>query len=450
MIYRRIIPILAVALVIVGASYLFANYRASGSPAPSNVSISLEASSADRSTASVKTSDELIEFWRGRFERDPRDYISLTYLGEAFIRKGRETGDINTFGRAENALREALALNPNYEVALAYLGSVLLTKHDFEGALEMAKRVYATDPRALQALATIGDAQLELGNYTEAEAAYRQLAEESPSPPVYSRLARLAWLEGHTEEALELMQRATDEATDLGLPEESVAWYHFQLGDFYFDAGHLEKAARQFETALGLFDDYYLALVGLGEIRAAESDYEEAIDLYERAVTITAQPDFLASLGYLYEITGQVDEAQRLYNAAELTVNQSEVNRVIYNRQLSLFYADSDWKVDEALNLAEWEIAVRKDIHAYDTLAWALYKNGRYQEAAEAIDQAMKFGTRDASLFYHAGMIDEALGDSRQAQEMLAEALTINPHFDLLQARVARETLERMHADRGD
>ena len=63
-----------------------------------------------------------------------------------------------------------------------------------------------------------------------------------------------------------------------------------------------------------------------------------------------------------------------------------------------------------------------------------------------AILQAMSLGTRDAMLYYHAGMIYTALGDDLQAQAMLAEALSINPQFDPLQSRVARETLETIGA----
>jgi hypothetical protein len=39
-----------------------------------------------------------------------------------------------------------------------------------------------------------------------------------------------------------------------------------------------------------------------------------------------------------------------------------------------------------------------------------------------------------------------ALGDDLQAQAMLSQALSINSHFDLLQSRVARETLEGIGA----
>ena len=57
------------------------------------------------------------------------------------------------------------------------------------------------------------------------------------------------------------------------------------------------------------------------------------------------------------------------------------------------------------------------------------------------MQQAMKLGTQDALLDYHAGMIAKSLGDTAQARLLLSRALARNPHFDLLQARVARAAL---------
>ena len=167
--HRKILLLFIASLAIVGGSYLFTNTGMPGPLASTRASIGLDDS---QSAYGVKTTDELIEFWQGRVRRDPRDYISLTYLGQSFLRQARGTGDINAYLRAETALREALVLNPNYEAALAYLGAVLFTQHDFQGAQDLVNRVYSFDPRALQALATLGDSQLELGHYVEAQAAY--------------------------------------------------------------------------------------------------------------------------------------------------------------------------------------------------------------------------------------------------------------------------------------
>jgi tetratricopeptide (TPR) repeat protein len=436
---RRIFLMLLTTLVIIGISYWSPALRSVPS-SQTQVDVSIDSENSGP-VLGMKTTDQLIEFWRARFDRDPRDFISLTFLGEAFIRKARETGDVSAYDRAEATLKRALEIDPNYDGAIAYLSTVRFVKHDFSSALDLAQQVYAIHPNALQALATIGDAQLELGHYAEAETVYKQLLDKNPSPAVYSRLSRLAWLKGNPTEALSKMQQAADEAKALDLAGENVAWYQFQVGELYFNIGQMDEAAQNYTAALDSFNNYYLALAGMGKVRAAQGKYNQAIDFYQRAIAIIPQPDFLAALGDLLTLTGQSAEAKRQYDTVEFIAKLAAVNQVIYNRQLVHFYANHNQNLDNALQLATNEIAVRKDIYGYDTLAWALYKNKRYAEAAEAMQQAMKLGTRDALLYYHVGMIYEALGDNAQAEKMLSEAMTINPHFDLMQARIARYML---------
>ena len=55
--------------------------------------------------------------------------------------------------------------------------------------------------------------------------------------------------------------------------------------------------------------------------------------------------------------------------------------------------------------------------------------------------EALKLGTRDASFYYHAGMIHQGLGDNPKARAFLQQALQINPYFSLLQAEQAKRTL---------
>ena len=104
-------------------------------------------------------------------------------------------------------------------------------------------------------------------------------------------------------------------------------------------------------------------------------------------------------------------------------------------------------KLDEALQIAERERAARSDIYTYDALAWCLFKKGLLREAKGAMDEALRLGTRDARLFYHAGMIAEALGMRRDARKYLQLALQTDPSFNVLQADSARRTLEEMRSE---
>jgi hypothetical protein len=60
------------------------------------------------------------------------------------------------------------------------------------------------------------------------------------------------------------------------------------------------------------------------------------------------------------------------------------------------------------------------------------------------MQHALRLGTRDALLSYHAGVVAAANGETVRARELLTEALAINPGFDPLQASRARAALEAL------
>ena len=68
-------------------------------------------------------------------------------------------------------------------------------------------------------------------------------------------------------------------------------------------------------------------------------------------------------------------------------------------------------------------------------------RTGSRKPARAAMAEALRLGTRDARLFYHAGMIERALGNVGEAARYLRLALDTNPHFHALQADEARRVL---------
>nr|MDQ3319834.1 tetratricopeptide repeat protein [Actinomycetota bacterium] len=94
-----------------------------------------------------------------------------------------------------------------------------------------------------------------------------------------------------------------------------------------------------------------------------------------------------------------------------------------------------------AYRLARREYRLRRDIYGADALAWAALKAGKVREAQAASGEALRLGTQDASLLYHAGMIARAAGKRDSARTYLERALALNPQFDPLQARNARQAL---------
>lgn len=385
---------------------------------------------------------EGIEFFADRIRQNPQDAVGLTLLGQLHLRQARENGNVDSYQRAEAALGRALELLPGYVPANLALATTYYAQHNFTQALDLAERLYRRDSRRTEALSVMGDAYLAIGQYQKAEAAYQELLGLGSTPPVLARLAHLAELHGRPEEAIELMHQAVDKALSNSMSREEIAWYQLRLGDLYFNTGDYKSAGRHFQTALQIFDGYYAALSALGKVHAAQGHYDDAVDFYQRAIDILPQPDSLTALGDVYTLTGQPEQARFQYETVELIGKLAAINRQIYNRQLANFYSDHDLRLDEALRLALEELKIRKDIYGYDAAAWAYYKNGMLPEAQRTMEQAMQLGTRDAELFYHAGMIAYAQGHLARAERLLSEALAINPQFDPLQARLAREAYD--------
>jgi tetratricopeptide (TPR) repeat protein len=151
---------------------------------------------------------------------------------------------------------------------------------------------------------------------------------------------------------------------------------------------------------------------------------------------------YVAELGDVCKKVGRANEAQQQYDLVEYIGHLSKLNQVLANRELALFYADQGINLPAALGFARKELEIRRDIYTWDALAWVLYKNGRLQEAAEAINKALGLHTNDSLLLFHAGMIYHGLAKDSDAKDFLSRALKTNPHFHLFQAEVATRTLE--------
>ncbi len=224
-----------------------------------------------------------------------------------------------------------------------------------------------------------------------------------------------------------------------------MAWIRWQLGEVAFSPGDYPKAERHYRDALITFPNYYRALASLGRVLAARGDLPGAIEQYERVIRILPDPTSVAALGDLYTLSGRDKEATAQYELVEHIARLSAINGVMYNRQLALFYADHDLKAADAYANAGKEYAVRRDIYGADAVAWTALKAGKLDEADAMIKAALRLGTRDAKLFYHAGMIALASGDSSAARDYLKRAIKLNPEFDPLQAANARKALDSLN-----
>jgi tetratricopeptide (TPR) repeat protein len=399
--------------------------------------------------AQSTTSDHAILRYQRLLQRNSRDATLLYRLGDAYMQKARETGDITYIGLGEGALQKCLESAPEHSGAARHLAYAMYMRHAFDTAIMQAQKAVELDPTDSHAYGILGDAYLEIGNYEEAARAYQRMIQLQGDLYAYSRLSGLKSLQGDMNGAIADLEQAIRLGQAQARPPESIAWAMWQLGNEYFALGNLPEADARYLDALKTFPDYYRALAGLAQVRAAQQRYLEAIELYQKAIAIVPLPDYAVALSDVYTKLGRTEEAQKQYSLVEYIGYLNMLNKVLYNRELAYFYADHDRRLPEALDLARKELEVRRDIYAYDVLAWALYKNDRPEEALAAITEALKLGTKEARLFFHAAMIHHRLGERAKARDYLQRALATNASFHVLHVEVAERTLKELEGRLG-
>lgn len=429
--------LLLIALVVLSSVFANACTQAtSGSTARLNSDSLLQPLPAE--SEHPTPSDRQLRAARGVIEKLPSEPQGYNLLAAAYMQKARETEDFGINAKAMEVLDRSLKIAPDNYDALKLRAKLLLTLHRFEEGLEVARRTQALNSRDHDNYGAMTDALVELGEYPAAVEAAQRMVDLRPDTSSYSRVSYLRWLHGDTTGAIEAMRLAAQSANPQD--PERLAWCHVQLGDALLQTGKAAEAEREFDRALFIFPGYGAALASKARARITSGDLDGAVEIYRREQEAEPSADTALALGNLYMKLGRTDEANRHYAIFE---NLERENAAAENDMYHFvaYWTDHDKNLDEALALARKERGRRKDINTCDALAWALYKKGLFAEAKVAADEALRLGTREPRLLYHAGMIAYALGDRKQGAKHLQQALALNPSFDVIQAEVARRTL---------
>ena len=370
----------------------------------------------------------------------PDSPTGYTQLAAIYIKRARAGGDFSLNSKAAAAVDKALEIAPADVGARKLKASLFLTFHRFAEALEAGKKLQAEFPADAFVYGVLTDANVELGNYEQAVEAAQKMVDLKPNSNSYARVAHLRSLYGDHAGAVEMFKTAARTADPQD--KEAQSWCLVRLGDELLKNGKYAEAEKVYDEALQNFPQFHLALAGKGRARAAQNDFETAVQFLSDAGNRVPNVETAILLGDIYTRQGSAEKARRQYDLVEVIEGENGVNND--RKRLAVLWADHDRKLDEALAIARREYAQRRDIYTADALAWTLYKKGHLTDAKAAIAAALVPKANDARILYHAGMIEKDLGNRREARRLLETALKTNPMFDLLQAETARRTLSEL------
>ncbi|MDQ3451862.1 MAG: hypothetical protein M3493_04025, partial [Actinomycetota bacterium] len=182
--------------------------------------------------------------------------------------------------------------------------------------------------------------------------------------------------------------------------------------------------------ALRIYPDLAAAEVGTARLLASDGDRLGAIRVLEALTQRVPESAALTLLGELLALQGRDDEAADAFALVEATAALQRNAGQDTDLEMALFAADHGDDPAAAVALGRRAWRDRPDnIYAADALAWTLHRAGRDRQAFPLMRRALRLGTSDALLRYHAAEVFAGAGRDQQARQQLREARDTDPWF---------------------
>lgn len=192
-------------------------------------------------------------------------------------------------------------------------------------------------------------------------------------------------------------------------------------------ADDAEKAALALTAA---YPDMAPAWIALGDVKRQQEDYKAAITSYDKAMDLLKDAPAparwfpLYARGIALERDGQFDRAEADLLAA-LEIRPDQASLLNY---LGYSWIDRGENLDRALGMIEKAVKLSPDDgYILDSLAWAYYRLGRYEEAVAPMELAIGTMASDPVVNDHLGDIYWMVGRKREAQIQWRRALSFDP-----------------------
>jgi tetratricopeptide (TPR) repeat protein len=388
--------------------------------------------------------DEAAEVLEMAAELNPRHYNAL---GELYERMGKWAAAADAYGRAVQAVR-----TPSRDLRMRLVGALLNVGEEAstERARSALRELIAANPKDARAWYLLSTAHRQLGDLSGAEDAARQMLAIDPTSltGLYA-LAQVFFAQRDAKKVLDLLApfagdvaaRAKGNESDAALVLSQLGFAHLQLGDpqraiamfgeakkygpdnaaydAYLIQAHL--SGKQFARAADLAADALARyprdprLISLRADALAETGrQDEALALLKDAISGAPDDDNLAmKLGAIFEEAGRIDEAEQAFRRI---IDRDPLHAPALN-YLGYMLADRGLRLPEAVALIERALKIDPDNPAYlDSLGWALFKQGKADEAepplrkaAEALGSESVIQDHFGDVLAQRGKTDEAI-----------------------------------------
>jgi tetratricopeptide (TPR) repeat protein len=258
------------------------------------------------------------------------------------------------------------------------------------------------------------------------------------SDAILVQLAGIAEQQSNAEAAI-----ANYEKVPASSPMRRIA--ELQLGLNLADLERFDEAEGHLKAALAEDENDMRAYLALGGVYARQEKYRDAANLYDQAVARMDEPtraewNIFYQRGIAYERLKEWDKAEpNFHKALELYPNQPQaLNYLGYS------WVDMNINLDEGLEMIQRAVELRpSDGYIVDSLGWAFYRLGRFEDAARELERAVGLMPADPILNDHLGDAYWRVGRKLEATFQWRHALALEPD-DEVKADAERKLAEGM------
>lgn len=387
---------------------------------------------------------------KAQLEKEPNDLKSWLSLSEVFITEARLTGNygpnqaaaLDILDRVLEKTKAANAKNKDLRgEALTLKALIKLSQHQFEEALALGTEAVELDPHRAFNYGVLVDANVELGNYSEAVKMSDKMVGTRPDLRSYSRVSYLREIHGDVPGAIQAM----DLAVKAGYPgAEETCWSRVQLGGIHERNGDLEKADEHYTIALAERPDYPFALAASGRVAGKRKEYGRAEELLNKAIAAMPDPHFMVDLARVLQVQGKTEAyALALRNAEDALIG----NTVKMGVASDVAPTNHGHSHEVGLEMARFELEFHKDLrvalanaeHEFEhrennidvnaTLAAILYAQGEYGAATTHLDMAKSTGNKNPEILLMDGLLTAVNGNADAGRKLVEQALKKDPYL---------------------
>lgn len=215
------------------------------------------------------------------------------------------------------------------------------------------------------------------------------------------------------------------------VPRDNPAFHAAEMGraEALRAAGKVDAAIEVLAQLAASHGNLPVVHATMGDFQRGLQHYEEAVRAYDKAISLYPEAD--PSQWFVHYARGICEERLGDWKSAEadfrraLELNPEHPQVLNY---LGYSMVEKDEKLDEALSMIERAAAARPDSgYIIDSLGWALYRMGRYQEAVGHMEHAAELMPVDPVVNDHLGDVYWAVGRHLEAEFQWHRALSFEP-----------------------